>query len=563
MASYVPPKKNAAFVFYISLEDKANPGLFKASPTLAAGDVLVSTDDGAPANIATLPVVDADFTKRIKVSLSAGEMNGDNVSVIFSDAAGAEWYDLVVNIQTTARQIDDLLAPTTAGRTLDVSVGGEAGIDWSNVGSPTSTVGLSGTTIKSSTDTETAIGDVPTAAEIVAAIDADPPAVNVTMWQGVAVAAADADGNVPVVLYPTQGAVTFGQVKILADVANEGALHVVNSHADGHGQRNSGGITGQYNDGGNVGQYSAGGYAGQYSYGGDVGQRNSGGITGQYNDGGDVGQRNSGGITGQYNDGGNVGQYSAGGYAGQYSYGGDVGQYNEGDNTGQENVGSTPVVGAASQEIADALKRAPAAGTPAAGSVYDLLGDAALEATAQAILSAAGDPWATELPGAYGAGTAGALLSGIDGNVDLLLAADTSTTDATAAGAISRRRGNSWAIPLTIGAITGYTSLWFTIKSSYDDVDTAALVQIKLNSPSASDGLLYVNGTTASSAALGSITVSDATTGAIVVNVDETITDDLAPGEYCYDVQTLIAGDVATPDSGTFTVTADVTRSVT
>ena len=206
----------------------------------------------------------------------------------------------------------------------------------------------------------------------------------------------------------------------------------------------------------------------------------------------------------------------------------------------------------AQQAMRDAMKLAPTAGAPAAGSVDKHLDD----------LSAAGDPWSTALPGAYGAGTAGALLSGIDGNVDLLLAADTSTSDATTAGAISRRRGNSWAIPLTIGAITGYTSLWFTIKSSYDDVDTAALVQIKLNSPSASDGLLYVNGTTASSAALGSITVSDATTGAIVVNVDETITDDLAPGTYYYDVQTLIAGAVATPDSGVFTVTADVTRSV-
>ena len=37
--------------------------------------------------------------------------------------------------------------PTTAGRTLDISTGGEAGLDWANVGSPTTTVGLSGTTI--------------------------------------------------------------------------------------------------------------------------------------------------------------------------------------------------------------------------------------------------------------------------------------------------------------------------------------------------------------------------------------------------------------------------------
>lgn len=39
------------------------------------------------------------------------------------------------------------LRPTTAGRTLDVSAGGEAGVDWANVGSPTTSLNLSGTTI--------------------------------------------------------------------------------------------------------------------------------------------------------------------------------------------------------------------------------------------------------------------------------------------------------------------------------------------------------------------------------------------------------------------------------
>ena len=42
------------------------------------------------------------------------------------------------------------LKPTTAGRTLDVSSGGEAGIDLANVGSPTQTLNLSGTTISTS-----------------------------------------------------------------------------------------------------------------------------------------------------------------------------------------------------------------------------------------------------------------------------------------------------------------------------------------------------------------------------------------------------------------------------
>ncbi len=48
------------------------------------------------------------------------------------------------------------LQPTTAGRTLDVSATGEAGVDWANVGSPTTTLNLSGTTIKTATDIATA-----------------------------------------------------------------------------------------------------------------------------------------------------------------------------------------------------------------------------------------------------------------------------------------------------------------------------------------------------------------------------------------------------------------------
>lgn len=48
------------------------------------------------------------------------------------------------------------LRPTVAGRTLDVSATGEAGIDFANIGAPTTVVNLSGTTIKTATDIATA-----------------------------------------------------------------------------------------------------------------------------------------------------------------------------------------------------------------------------------------------------------------------------------------------------------------------------------------------------------------------------------------------------------------------
>lgn len=55
---------------------------------------------------------------------------------------------------------DSSLKPTTAGRALDVSAGGEAGLDWANIGSPTTTVNLSGTTVKTATDVETDTADI-------------------------------------------------------------------------------------------------------------------------------------------------------------------------------------------------------------------------------------------------------------------------------------------------------------------------------------------------------------------------------------------------------------------
>ena len=55
------------------------------------------------------------------------------------------------------------LQPTVAGRTLDVTTTGEAGIDWANIGSPTSTVGLTNTTISTGqtiTSVSGAVGSV-------------------------------------------------------------------------------------------------------------------------------------------------------------------------------------------------------------------------------------------------------------------------------------------------------------------------------------------------------------------------------------------------------------------
>lgn len=64
--------------------------------------------------------------------------------------------DAAVSTRATSAQVDTSLTtygalkPTVAGRTLDVSTGGEAGLDWANVGAPTTTQNLSATTISTS-----------------------------------------------------------------------------------------------------------------------------------------------------------------------------------------------------------------------------------------------------------------------------------------------------------------------------------------------------------------------------------------------------------------------------
>jgi len=76
--------------------------------------------------------------------------------------AGVDWANIgspttTVNLSGTSTLA---LEPTTAGRKLDVTTTGEAGIDWANIGAPTTTVNLSGTTVKTATDVETDTQDI-------------------------------------------------------------------------------------------------------------------------------------------------------------------------------------------------------------------------------------------------------------------------------------------------------------------------------------------------------------------------------------------------------------------
>jgi hypothetical protein len=124
MPTYNTPKRATAFKLYVGLVDQANTKLLKANPTIAAGDFQVSKDGGAFANLTTLPSANPASGRSVMIDLSAAEMTADNVVIQCVDAAGAEWCDLFVNLQTTARQIDDLAYPATTGRSLLVDASG-------------------------------------------------------------------------------------------------------------------------------------------------------------------------------------------------------------------------------------------------------------------------------------------------------------------------------------------------------------------------------------------------------------------------------------------------------
>lgn len=114
-APYSPVVKGEDLVFYITLEDYANPGNFKLNPTIAAGDFKVSIDGGAFANLATLPSVVPASGASVKVTISTSENNGDSIMVTAIDqTAPKEWGDQSWSWQTQAAAPDATVTSMSA-----------------------------------------------------------------------------------------------------------------------------------------------------------------------------------------------------------------------------------------------------------------------------------------------------------------------------------------------------------------------------------------------------------------------------------------------------------------
>jgi len=94
------PIRGSSFEFVIGLGSAVAVGLV-TNPTLAAGDVQVSKDGGAYANITTLPTTYPTGGNTIIITLSATEMEAEVVVVRFTDQTSPkEWTDTVITILT-------------------------------------------------------------------------------------------------------------------------------------------------------------------------------------------------------------------------------------------------------------------------------------------------------------------------------------------------------------------------------------------------------------------------------------------------------------------------------
>jgi len=97
-----PPVKGQEFWTQICLLEYGT-GDILTNPTIAAGDFKCWVDSVAFGNLDTLPDVEPDGEKPVRLSLSTAETDGHSVLVIWSDQTSPkQWRDGWFTLQTTA-----------------------------------------------------------------------------------------------------------------------------------------------------------------------------------------------------------------------------------------------------------------------------------------------------------------------------------------------------------------------------------------------------------------------------------------------------------------------------
>ena len=187
-----------------------------ASVTGAVGSVTGAVGSVA-ANGVSASSLAADAIAEIADGVWDEDATGHQTQGTFGQVIGDSGSDsdtiwALVNTNLDAA-VSSRLAPTVAARTLDVSAGGEAGLDWANIGSPTTTQNLSGTTIAAVTSTGSfaqAVWDQATVGHVTAGtfggmLDSLPTTAEIATATEIAEATWDLDATA----HQTQG--TFGQ----------------------------------------------------------------------------------------------------------------------------------------------------------------------------------------------------------------------------------------------------------------------------------------------------------------------------------------------------------------
>lgn len=110
---------------------------------------------------------DTDYWRHALIVFTSGNIAGQARVITAFDPATDTITFAPATTQAVATQnyqiwpTGDFLRPTTSGRTLDVSTGGEAGVDWANVGTQGSSVNLSATTVNLVNTLTTYTGNTP------------------------------------------------------------------------------------------------------------------------------------------------------------------------------------------------------------------------------------------------------------------------------------------------------------------------------------------------------------------------------------------------------------------
>jgi hypothetical protein len=125
MASKWPPVRGEAYDFPVAFFAQSDNQI-KKNVTLATGDVKISKDYGAFANLATLPSESPSGSGQVKVDPSSDEMTADVITIQFIDAAGAEWHSFSVTLFPTA-QTQDAIGSNVVAILTDTAEIGAAG----------------------------------------------------------------------------------------------------------------------------------------------------------------------------------------------------------------------------------------------------------------------------------------------------------------------------------------------------------------------------------------------------------------------------------------------------